>query len=173
MPATPTARGQAVQFLGQVLGQGRLLSEAMSGAAWDSLAPAERAAAQRLAQEVLRNLDRCDALLKPHLRKAPPLGKVHYDAKLKTLSQALGMHTRQTRVHGSKLRSHNSVRIASQFKAAPEAFLRMIVVHELAHFKETEHNKAFYQLCSHMAPDYHQLELDTRLWLLWQDTANS
>jgi len=46
------------------------------------------------------------------------------------------MHTRQTRIHGSKLRSHNSLRIASQFKAAPEAFLRMIVVHELAHFKE-------------------------------------
>ena len=45
MPATPTARGQAVQLLGQVLGQGRLLSEAMSGGAWDSLAPAERAAA--------------------------------------------------------------------------------------------------------------------------------
>lgn len=73
MPATPTARGQAVQLLGQVLGQGRLLSEAMSGAAWDSLAPAERAAAQRLAQEVLRNLERCDRVLKPHLRKAPPL----------------------------------------------------------------------------------------------------
>ena len=102
-----------------------------------------------------------NSLKQQFLRKAPPLGKVHYDAKLKTLSQALGMH------------SHNSVRIASQFKAAPEAFLRMIVVHELAHFKETEHNKAFYQLCSHMAPDYHQLELDTRLWLLWQDTANS
>lgn len=73
MSATPTARGQAVQLLGQVLGQGRLLSEAMSGGAWDSLAPAERAAAQRLAQEVLRNLERCDRVLKPHLRKAPPL----------------------------------------------------------------------------------------------------
>ena len=83
------------------------------------------------------------------------------------------MHTRQTRIHGNKLRSHNSLRIASQFKTAPEAFLRMIVIHELAHFKETEHNKAFYQLCSHMEPDYHQLELDTRLWLLWQDTDNS
>ena len=113
-----------------------------------------------------------NSLKQQYLRKAPPLGKAHYDAKLKTLSQALGMHTRLTRIHGSKLRSHNSVRIASQFKAAPEAFLRMIVVHELAHFKETDHNKAFYQFCSHMAPDYHQLELDTRLWLLWQDTAN-
>ena len=112
-------------------------------------------------------------LKQQYLRKAPPLSKAYYDAKLKTVSQALGMHTRQTRIHGNKLRSHNSLSIASQFKTAPEAFLRMIVIHELAHFKETEHNKAFYQLCSHMEPDYHQLELDTRLWLLWQDTDNS
>ena len=41
----------------------------------------------------------------------------------------------------------------------------MIVVHELAHLKEPEHNKAFYQLCTHMAPDYHQLEFDLRLYL--------
>ncbi len=47
----------------------------------------------------------------------------------------------------------------------PAEFLKMIVVHELAHLKETEHNKAFYQLCTHMAPDYHQLEFDLRLYL--------
>ena len=41
----------------------------------------------------------------------------------------------------------------------------MIVVHELAHLKEKEHSKAFYQLCSHLEPAYHQLEFDTRLWL--------
>jgi hypothetical protein len=41
----------------------------------------------------------------------------------------------------------------------------MIVVHELAHIKEKEHNKAFYKLCMHMEPDYHQLEFDTRLYL--------
>ncbi|MDZ9008676.1 M48 family peptidase, partial [Escherichia coli] len=34
-----------------------------------------------------------------------------------------------------------------------------------AHLKEKEHNKAFYQLCCHMEPQYHQLEFDTRLWL--------
>ena len=41
----------------------------------------------------------------------------------------------------------------------------MIVVHELAHLKEREHDKAFYALCQHMEPDYHQLEFDLRLWL--------
>lgn len=44
----------------------------------------------------------------------------------------------------------------------------MIVVHELAHLKEKEHDKSFYQLCCHMEPQYHQLEFDTRLWLTQQ-----
>jgi len=33
------------------------------------------------------------------------------------------------------------------------AFLQMIVVHELAHLKVREHDKAFYKLCHHMAPE--------------------
>ena len=47
----------------------------------------------------------------------------------------------------------------------PEAFLNMIVVHELAHLKEKQHNKAFYQLCQHMLPEYHQIEFDVRVYL--------
>ncbi|NPA72951.1 MAG: M48 family metallopeptidase, partial [Gammaproteobacteria bacterium] len=46
-------------------------------------------------------------------------------------------------------------------------FLRMIVVHELAHFKELEHNKSFYQLCEHMEPDYHVLEFEVRVYLTY------
>jgi predicted metal-dependent hydrolase len=51
------------------------------------------------------------------------------------------------------------------FKSVPEEFLEMIVVHELAHFKEKEHNKAFYKLCEYMQPSYHQAEFDLRLYL--------
>ena len=42
----------------------------------------------------------------------------------------------------------------------------MIVVHELAHLREKEHNKNFYQLCKHMLPDYYQLEFDARLYMI-------
>jgi len=42
-------------------------------------------------------------------------------------------------------------------------------VHELAHLKERAHDKAFYALCQHMAPDYHQLEFDLRLYLTVQE----
>ncbi|MGO1793549.1 MAG: YgjP-like metallopeptidase domain-containing protein [Oceanisphaera sp.] len=100
-----------------------------------------------------------------YMRKSSPLTQVSYSSKLQVLKQALGMHTFQSRVQGNKLKSHNSITVASLFKEAPPEFLRMIVVHELAHFKEKDHNKAFYQLCCHMEPDYHQLEFDTRLWL--------
>jgi predicted metal-dependent hydrolase len=41
----------------------------------------------------------------------------------------------------------------------------MIVVHELAHLKEKQHDKAFYKLCCWMEPDYHQFEFDLRLYL--------
>ena len=45
----------------------------------------------------------------------------------------------------------------------------MIVVHELAHLKESDHNKAFYRLCVAMLPAYHQLEFDLRVYLTWCD----
>ena len=100
-----------------------------------------------------------------HMRKAPPLGKVLYDSKLQVVKHALGTHTTISRVQGAKLKTFREIRIATVFRDAPAEFLKMIAVHELAHMKEAGHDKAFYQLCTHMAPDYHQLEFDTRLYL--------
>ncbi|MDF3008709.1 MAG: putative metal dependent hydrolase [Enterobacter kobei] len=102
------------------------------------------------------------------LRNAPPINKVAYDNKIHVLNNALGLHTAISRVQGGKLKAKAEIRVATVFRNAPEAFLRMIVVHELAHLKEKDHNKAFYQLCCHMEPHYHQLEFDTRLWLTHQ-----
>ncbi|EOS95100.1 M48 family metallopeptidase [Erwinia tracheiphila] len=99
------------------------------------------------------------------LRNETQLNKVFYDSKIKVMKHALGLHTAISRVQGGKLKAKAEIRIATIFKQAPEAFLRMIVVHELAHIKEKDHSKAFYQLCCHMEPQYHQLEFDTRLWL--------
>src|SRR5664279_2490647 len=99
------------------------------------------------------------------LRSAPPLAKVQYDQKLHIVRNALGTHTTVSRVQGNRLKAKREIRVASLFKQAPAPFLKMIVVHELAHLKEREHDKAFYALCTHMEPEYHQLELDVRLWL--------
>ncbi|MDG2518038.1 M48 metallopeptidase family protein [Lysobacter soli] len=109
--------------------------------------------------------DYVQALKDRHLRKAVPLGKVLYDSKLQVMKHALGTHTAISRVHGGRLKASREIRIATVFRDAPADFLRMIVVHELAHLKEADHNKAFYQLCTHMEPDYHQLEFDLRLYL--------
>ncbi|GAB3243520.1 M48 metallopeptidase family protein [Chitinimonas naiadis] len=108
-------------------------------------------------------------LKEAHLRNAPGIDKVSYDSKLDVVHHALGLHTAISRVQGSKLKAKKEIRVASVFKQAPEAFLQMIVVHELAHLKEHDHNKAFYQLCQYMLPDYHQLEFDLRLYLTWRD----
>ncbi len=61
--------------------------------------------------------------------------------------------------------------MAALFKAAAPEFLQMIVVHELAHLKQAEHNKPFYQLCQYMLPDYHQREFDLRTYLTWRDLS--
>ena len=103
------------------------------------------------------------------LRNAEPLSKVAFDNKLHVIRNALGTHTTVSRVQGGKLKAKREIRVASLFKEVPLEWLRMIVVHELAHRKEREHDKAFYKLCTHMEPDYHQHEFDLRLYLTHLD----
>ncbi|WP_211831101.1 M48 metallopeptidase family protein [Kistimonas asteriae] len=105
------------------------------------------------------------ALKNQYLRKSAPLNKVLFDGKISQMHQALGLNISRTMVHGGKLKARKEIRIGALFQHAPEAFLKMIVVHELAHLKEADHNKSFYQLCCHMEPNYHHLELDTRLYM--------
>ena len=111
------------------------------------------------------------ALKQTHLRGAEPLNKVAFDSKLQVVQHALGTHTTISRVQGNKLKSKREIRVASLFKDVPEEFLRMIAVHELAHIKEKAHDKAFYQLCTHMEPHYHQYEFDLRVYLTHIDAA--
>ena len=110
-------------------------------------------------------------LKQAYLRNAPGIDKVLYDAKLDVVKKALGLHTAISRVHGGRLKAKKEIRVASVFRQAPAAFLETIVVHELAHLKELDHSKAFYQLCEHMLPDYHQREFDLRVYLTWRDLA--
>jgi UTP pyrophosphatase len=106
-----------------------------------------------------------------YLRNAPSPDKVLFDNRLDLTHRALGLNTAISRVQGGKLKAKKEIRVASLFKEAAPQFLRMIVVHELAHLKETDHNKAFYKLCEHMLPGYHQLEFDLRVYLTWRDLA--
>ncbi|HSW17356.1 MAG TPA: YgjP-like metallopeptidase domain-containing protein, partial [Ramlibacter sp.] len=115
--------------------------------------------------------DYVNELKSSHMRSAPPLAKVAYDSKLHIVRNALGTHSTVSRVQGSRLKAKREIHIAALFKEAPADFLRMIVVHELAHLKEREHDKAFYALCLHMEPHYHQLEFDLRLWLTARELA--
>jgi predicted metal-dependent hydrolase len=103
-----------------------------------------------------------------YLRSSAPLSKVIYDGKLQVVKHALGTHTTISRVQGNKLKASREIRIASVFRDAPGPFLEMIAAHELAHIRESDHNKAFYQLCRHISSDYHQLEFDLRLYLTQQ-----
>lgn len=103
------------------------------------------------------------------LRKSEPITKVLYDGKISDINDALGLHRVTIKNHGGRLRSKSEIRVATLFKGTPEAFLKMIVVHELAHLKVKEHNKAFYALCETMEPHYHQFEFDVRLYMTHLD----
>lgn len=108
-------------------------------------------------------------LKQEHMRNAPAVDKVLYDSKLDVVQRALGLNTAISRVQGGKLKAKKEIRVASLFKDAAPEFLRMILVHELAHLRERDHNKAFYQLCEYMLPGYHQLEFDLRVYLTWRE----
>lgn len=117
--------------------------------------------------------DYVQALKSEYLRGAEPVSKVAFDSKLQVVNHALGTHTTVSRVQGNKLKAKREIRIASLFKTVPDEFLRMITVHELAHLKERQHDKAFYQLCTHMASNYHQLEFEVRVYLTHLETSGA
>ncbi|SHI82897.1 RsmB/NOP family class I SAM-dependent RNA methyltransferase [Wenxinia saemankumensis] len=71
-PAGIAPRRAALALLSAVIGEGRTLAEAMP-AALSALDPADRARAQRLATQTLRDLGRADRLLAPSLTRMPPL----------------------------------------------------------------------------------------------------
>ena len=110
-------------------------------------------------------------LRQTHLKSAPGIDKVLYDNRLDLTHRALGLHTAVSRVQGGKLKAKKEIRVAALFKEAAPEFLQMIVVHELAHLRESEHNRAFYKLCEHMMPGYAQTEFDLRCYLHWRELA--
>lgn len=105
------------------------------------------------------------------LKKSQPLNKVIYDSKINAVDHVLGMHYYISKVQGANIKSKHEIKIASIFKYVPVEFLKMIIVHELAHLKEKDHNKAFYKLCEYMEPGYFQIEFDLRLYLTYLDIA--
>lgn len=108
-----------------------------------------------------------------YLGNVGQLSRVAFDSKLHVIKNALGTHTIISRVQGSNLKSKREICVATLFKDMPPEFLRMIVVHELAHMKERNHDKAFYQLCMHMEPEYGQLEFDVRVYLTYLDAGGA
>lgn len=110
-------------------------------------------------------------LRQSHLKSAPNIDKVLYDNRLDLTHRALGLHTAVSRVQGGKLKAKKEIRVAALFKEAAPEFLQMIVVHELAHLRESDHNRAFYRLCEHMMPGYAQTEFDLRCYLHWRELA--
>ncbi len=83
------ARRAALHLIDEATSGHRLLAEVIGGGALAHLSPADRARAQRLATETLRQLPRADRLLKPFLVKQPPI-TVRNALRLGTVEIATG-----------------------------------------------------------------------------------
>ena len=105
-----------------------------------------------------------------YIRNGDPISKVAYDSKIQVMQHALGQHTYVSRVQGGKLKAKHEIRVATLFRNLPEEFLRMIVVHELAHLKEKSTTRRS-MACASAWNQYHQYEFDLRLYLTHLDAT--
>jgi hypothetical protein len=102
------------------------------------------------------------------MKKAPPAHKVVFDESEESLYNPLGLKDNDLILADNGHKIKNVMRISSVYKNAPADLFYMVVVHELAHLKEREHNRDFDRLCHHMDGDYSQHEFDLRLFLISQ-----
>ena len=107
-----------------------------------------------------------NTLKQQFLKNAAKLDSVKYEKRKDLVLNALGTHTFKRHAHGKKLKAQHHIAVANQLKYAPLEVLKALVVHELAHFKEKDHNKGFYNLCCHMQANYFECELDLRLFMV-------
>jgi 16S rRNA (cytosine967-C5)-methyltransferase len=116
------ARAAAVAILDAVLGEGQMLSDVAEA----TLAPGDRARAQRLAETVLRQLEPADKLLDRHLRKAPPLHVMNV-LRLAVVERAMGapahgvVNAAVDIVRRNKRTAHMTGLVNAVLRALPEA----------------------------------------------------
>ena len=58
-------------------------------------------------------------LKRTYMKSSPPLGKVRYCEKIRTVHDALGLHSYVVRVQGKKLKRKNELRVGSVFRELP------------------------------------------------------
>lgn len=104
-------------------------------------------------------------LRKKYMKKAAPAHKVVFEDKNETIFNALGDNINDLILFDNGHKIKNVIRIAEFYQNAPVELFHMVVVHELAHIKEREHDNNFFRLCKHMDGDYDQHEFDLRLYL--------
>ncbi|MEQ8294479.1 MAG: transcription antitermination factor NusB [Roseovarius sp.] len=88
-PKPSSPRAAAVSLLDEITGEGQLMSDLTERKGFQRLAVQDRAAAQRLATQTLRGLERADRILDRHLRKRLPLG-IKNILRLGTVELCLG-----------------------------------------------------------------------------------
>lgn len=104
-----------------------------------------------------------------YMKKQKLPERIFYDNKIELQNQALGLHSYIPLKQGKKIKMKNEIKISSRFKELPYEFMENVLIHELCHLKEKDHNKAFYALCKNISANYFEVDLDIRIYLTYVD----
>lgn len=103
--------------------------------------------------------DRERELSAEEIRKIKKLAKVYFTEKTEYFSKIMGLKYGRITITSAHKRfgscsSAGNISYSYRLMLYPEAAREYVVVHELAHLKEMNHSKRFYEIIAEILPDY-------------------
>ena len=85
--------------------------------------------------------------------------RIYFSEKLEYYSRIMGLKYSRMTITSAKKRfgscsSKASISFSYRLMLYPEAAREYVIVHELAHLKEMNHSKKFYEIIASVLPDY-------------------
>ena len=114
--------------------------------------------AKSIEKERIRE-SRTDGLTEYDIKKIKEEARVYFEDKTKYFSEIMGLKYSRIKITSAKTRfgscnTKGNISYSYRLMLYPEVAREYVVVHELAHLKEMNHSKAFYDIVEHYMPDY-------------------
>lgn len=101
-----------------------------------------------------------DKLISPEeIKKLKKLARVYFAEKASYFAEIMGLKYSRITITSAQKRfgscsSKGNISFSYRLMLYPEAAREYVVVHELAHLKEMNHSKQFYEIIARVLPDY-------------------
>ena len=102
---------------------------------------------------------RTDGLTDSDIKKIKKEARLYFEHKTKAFSEIMGLKYGRIKITSARTRfgscnTQGNIAYSYRLMLYPEAAREYVVVHELAHLKEMNHSKAFYDIIERYMPDY-------------------